>query len=102
MSDSEKSGDKGLRLSRLVIQFLGMLGGVLVGFVLALVFPSILDRIGLSELLTWCALFGVVSVSLQQFERAGAALTRREDPVLNYAVGFGILAVLILIVAITL
>ena len=47
--------------------------------------------------LLWGAAIGAAVVSVDMFERAGAALTRRENRWVNLLVGLGIPAILLII-----
>jgi hypothetical protein len=85
-----------------VRQFVGMGGGVVLAILLVNLWPNVLDYIQLGNLLTWFAILGASILSWQQIERAGAALTRRDDRVLNLLVGFGVPIILILVVMVTL
>jgi hypothetical protein len=47
-------------------------------------------------MLLWGAAIGAALASLDSFEKAGAALTRRENKALNLLVGLGIPALLLI------
>jgi hypothetical protein len=78
-------------------QTVGILLGAGIGYVVAMIFPALEDRVSLFTLVLIFAALGGVIGSLEGFTRAGAALTRRENPILNLLVGLGVPAVLFLI-----
>ncbi|MFL7890832.1 MAG: hypothetical protein ACK2UM_13800 [Anaerolineales bacterium] len=78
-------------------QWVGIFGGAAIGWALTIAFPAIETRYGLLTVLLWSAAIGGVLSSLDGFQRAGAALTRRENRVLNLLVGLGIPVLLLLI-----
>jgi len=79
-------------------QWVGIFAGAAVGWVLASLFPALEQQFGLNSVILWSAAIGGVLTSLGGFMRAGAALTRRENPWLNLAVGLGIPILLLLII----
>jgi hypothetical protein len=81
-----------------VRQWVGIFGGGAVGWLLTIIFPVLEQRFSLITVVLWCAVIGGVLTSLSGFMRAGAALTRRENPWLNLAVGLGIPIVLLLLI----
>jgi hypothetical protein len=71
-------------------QWLGILAGAAAGWLLTIIFPVLEQRFSLLAVMLWSAVVGGVLASLGDFMRAGAALTRRDNPALNLAVGLGI------------
>ncbi len=84
-------------------QFRRELTGMAIGIGLALMLgagvPWLRDNLSLAYLIVWGAALGGIFSSLERFENAGAALTKKQNRVLNYAVGLGL--PLIIIIAIT-
>ena len=78
-------------------QWVGILSGAAVGWIITIIFPALEHRFSLLTVVLWSAVIGGVLTSLDDFRRAGAALTRRDNRVLNLAVGLG-LPILILVV----
>ena len=78
-------------------QTVGILFGAGIGYLLAVLFPALAERLSLFTLLLICGALGGVIASLEGFTRAGAALTRRENPALNLLVGLGVPALVFLI-----
>jgi hypothetical protein len=79
-------------------QWVGIFAGGAVGWVLITLFPALEQRFSFISVILWSAAIGGVLTSLGGFMRAGAALTRRENPWLNLAVGLGIPILLLLII----
>ncbi len=77
---------------------MGIFGGAAVGWVLVTLIPALEQRFSLFSVVLWCAAIGGVLTSLGGFMRAGAALTRRENPWLNLAVGLGMPILLLAII----
>jgi hypothetical protein len=78
-------------------QWVGVFGGAAVGWALMNIFPGLEARFGMLAVLLWSAAIGGVLTSLDGFVKAGAALTRRDNRILNFFVGLGIPALLLLI-----
>jgi hypothetical protein len=78
-------------------QTVGILFGAGVGYLLAVLFPTLAERVSLFSLVLICAALGGVIASLEGFTRAGAAPTHRENPALNLLVGLGLPALLFLV-----
>lgn len=87
--------------SNLLRQFAGMIAGVAVGWLLLELAPG-LESLGRENVLVLAAILGVVATSLRQIERAGAALTRRDDRRLNFLVGLGVPVLIVILLAWTL
>ena len=68
----------------------GIFGGAAIGWALSVVFPGLEERFGLLAILLWSGAIGGILTSLEEFMRAGAALTRRDNRALNLLVGLGI------------
>jgi hypothetical protein len=79
-------------------QWVGIFAGAAVGYILTLIIPELAQRFSLLTVVLWSAAVGGVLTSLGDFMRAGAALTRRQNPTLNLAVGLGIPLLLFLII----
>ena len=71
-------------------QMVGIFGGAAIGWALSIVFPGLEERFGLLAILLWSGAIGGILTSLEEFMRAGAALTRRDNRALNLLVGLGI------------
>ena len=83
-------------------QLLGITGGVGVGLMLLAVVPSLAQAPGWIETLLWTGALGGVVTSLPAFERAGAALTRRDNRLLNLTVSLGIVVLFLAALALLL
>jgi hypothetical protein len=81
-------------------QGVGAIAGAAIGFVLIALFPSLAERFSTFTVVIWCAALGGVLTSLGDFMRAGAVLTRSENPWLNLAVGLGIPVAILIIVGV--
>jgi hypothetical protein len=71
-------------------QWVGIIAGAAVGWILTIIFPVLEQRFSLLTVVLWAAVIGGVLTSLEDFTRAGAALTGRDNRNLNLAVGLGI------------
>jgi hypothetical protein len=78
-------------------QLVGIFGGAAIGWALASLFPGLEQRFGMLTILLWSGAIGGILTSLGGFMRAGAALTRRDNRVLNLMVGLGIPLLLLLL-----
>jgi hypothetical protein len=78
-------------------QMVGIFGGAAVGWSLTILIPGLEERFGLLTILLWSGAIGGILTSLGEFMRAGAALTRRDNPALNLLVGLGIPVLLLVI-----
>ena len=95
--DQEKQQDRQRNTRR---QLAGIFLGVGLGLMVSALVPAVRQNVELSTVVLWSGALGGVLASLEYFERAGAALTKKDDPVLNYAVGLGL--PLLVLVAISL
>ena len=75
----------------------GIFGGAAVGWSLTILIPGLEERFGLLTILLWSGAIGGILTSLGKFMRAGAALTRRDNPALNLLVGLCIPVLLLVI-----
>jgi hypothetical protein len=71
-------------------QWVGVFAGAFVSWGLMYLFPSLQERFSMFSAILWGAAIGAALVSLDSFEKAGAALTRRENKALNMLIGLGI------------
>lgn len=82
-------------------ELLGIFGGIGLAMVISALVPAVRAQFSLGIVILWGGAIGGVVTSLERFERAGAALTKKDNRPLNYAVGLGIpagiLALLLLI-----
>jgi hypothetical protein len=92
-------GSSNRKQNRWIRQWVGIIGGGAVGWLLTIIFPGLEESFSLITVVLWCAVIGGVLTSLGDFMRAGAALTRRENPWLNMAVGLGIPIILLVVIA---
>ena len=76
---------------------MGVFAGASVAWALMAVFPSLQDRISFFSAILWGGAIGAAAVSMDSFEKAGAALTRRDNRALNLVVGLGIPVILLLV-----
>ena len=68
----------------------GIFGGAAIGWALAMTIPGLEERFGMLTILLWCGAIGGILTSLDGFIKAGAALTRRDNRILNLLIGLGI------------
>jgi len=82
-------------------ELVGIFAGIGLALVIGALIPAIRENYSLGLVILWGGALGGVVMSLEQFERAGAALTKKENRPLNYAVGLGIpIVILVLIFAV--
>lgn len=86
---------KGIRM-----QLIGILAGGGLGWVAYYVYPGLGQGMDTLEAVLWGASLGGVLASLPAFERAGAALTRRDNRLLNLSVSLGILALVLALLSV--
>jgi len=79
-------------------QIIGLFVGIGLGLMISSLVPAIRERYDLATVVLWSGMAGVVIVAFDQFQVAGAALTRSENRLLNYVVGFGLPLAFLLIV----
>lgn len=79
-------------------QWVGILAGAGAGLMLVGLIPALADRFGLLTVVLWSAVLGGVISSWEGFVRAGAALTHRQNRLVNLLVGLGIPALLLLLI----
>lgn len=82
-------------------ELLGIFGGIGLAMILSSFIPAIRENYSLGIVILWGGAIGGAVMSLERFERAGAALTKKENRVLNYIVGLGVpvgLLVLLLLI----
>lgn len=94
-TEENQQGDKRSWLR----QWVGIIAGAALGFLLITLFPSLADRFSTFTIVIWCAVLGGVLTSIGGFMRAGAALTRSDNHWLNLAVGLGIPVIILIIFA---
>jgi len=78
------------RRRRFIRELVGIFLGVSVAMMVGSLVPGIRERYSLGIILLWGGAIGGLAASYERFERAGAALTRGENKVVNYLVGVGI------------
>lgn len=79
-------------------QIIGISAGIGAGMLLLAVFPAFQDAPGAIETILWSAAIGGLVASFSSFERAGAALTRSTNKILNLVVAFGIVVLFFLLI----
>lgn len=97
-SQNDEQQLEGFRRRERRRQLIGIFAGVGVGLMLLGLFPSLEQSLGFFETLLWSGAIGGILGSLASFERAGAALTRSENRLLNMFVALGIVFVMLLLV----
>ncbi len=85
--------------ARLVQQLLGVVGGIGLGLIASALLPVIRERFSLGEVILWGGAIGGMLFNLNQFEQAGAQLTRNDNRLLNYAIGLGIPLFVVMLIA---
>jgi len=78
------------RRRRFIRELVGILLGVSIAAIVGSLVPAIREGYSLFAVLLWGGALGGLLVSYERFERAGAALTRGENKLVNYLVGIGI------------
>jgi hypothetical protein len=79
-------------------QWLGVIGGAIVGFLVSEFLPDLANQIGIFQLVLWCAILGGMLASLEEIIGAGAVITRRQNRWVNLIVGLVVPALLLGIV----
>ena len=82
--------DLATRRRRFIRELVGIVLGASAAMMISSLIPAIREQYTLGIVLLWGGAIGGLLASYERFERAGAALTRREGRALNYAVGFGV------------
>jgi hypothetical protein len=78
-------------------QWVGVFAGAAVAWGLLVIFPGLQERFSLFSAILWGGAIGAAVVSLDSFEKAGAALTRRDNRALNLGIGLGIPILLLIL-----
>lgn len=81
-------------------ELLGMFAGIGLAMAVSALIPAIRETYSLGVVILWGGALGGAVASLERFERAGAALTKKDNRVLNYAVGLGIPVVILVLLII--
>lgn len=76
-----------VRRTRFIKELLGIFLGISLAMMLSAVVPAIRENYSLGVVILWGGALGGLLSSFERFERAGAALTRGENKVLNYMIG---------------
>jgi hypothetical protein len=79
-------------------QWLGAFGGAVLGWGISVLFPVLARRFTVLTIVLWSAAIGAALMSLDNFARAGAALTHSQNRLFNLLVGVGFPALILLIV----
>lgn len=79
-------------------QWVGIGAGAGLGLMLLALFPEFAAQFGGNKIVLWLAAIGGIYMSLNAFERAGAALTRSTNRVLNLAVSLGFVAIVFILI----
>ncbi len=88
---------KQIRRKNFQKELLGIFAGIGLAMAISALLPSIRENVSLGVVILWGGALGGIVVSLERFERAGAALTKKENRPLNYAIGLGIPLVILLV-----
>jgi predicted nucleic acid-binding Zn ribbon protein len=91
-------GNEEKRENKFKRQWMGIFGGLAVGWALTIVFPSLQERFSLFSVVIWSAVIGGVLTSLDGFMRAGAAFIRSDNHFLNLAIALGILVLILVVI----
>ncbi|HUF38542.1 MAG TPA: hypothetical protein VMN57_08465 [Anaerolineales bacterium] len=86
------------RRTRFLRETLGILLGVSIAMMIGSLVPEIRERYSLGIVMLWGGALGGLLASYDRFERAGAALTRGENKVVNYLVGVGVPAGILVVI----
>ncbi len=76
-----------VRRARFVRELLGIFLGISLAMMISSVVPEIRERYSLGVVILWGGAVGGLLTSYERFEKAGAALTRGDNKVLNYLIG---------------
>lgn len=91
----EEPSQQEIRRTRFVKELIGIFLGISLAMMISSVVPAIREQYSLGMVVLWGGAIGGLLTSYERFERAGAALTRSENRLLNYLVGIAVpLAVL--------
>ncbi|GEM_PF-2241257 len=80
-------------------EIIGIFLGVSGAMVISSLLPVVRQNVSLATVMLWGGAFGGVAASFPRFEKAGAALTKGDNRVLNYAIGLGIPLIVLLLLA---
>ncbi|HLF02392.1 MAG TPA: hypothetical protein VI547_10485 [Anaerolineales bacterium] len=83
-------------------QVLGILTGLIGGWMTGNFWPFLSDSVGWAGVLLWGAAIGAMLGSLAQFERAGKVLTRGDNRILNLAIGVSVPLLIISVIGLVL
>ena len=78
-------------------ELVGMVAGIGLALVVSALLPSVRQNYSLGIALLWGAAIGGAVASLERFERAGAALTKKDNRALNYCIGLGIPVIILVL-----
>lgn len=79
-------------------QFIGLFAGIGLGLMVSSAVPAIRENVPLTTVIIWSGALGTALLAFDQFEIAGAALTRSGNKILNYAVGLGLPLILLIFI----
>ncbi|GAB4582022.1 MAG: hypothetical protein Fur0022_47740 [Anaerolineales bacterium] len=71
-------------------ELLGVFVGIGVVLIISALVPAIRANYSLGPVILWGGAIGGIMMSLERFERAGGALTKKNNRLLNYLIGLGI------------
>ena len=101
-TDPGPTPEDNMRLETRRKRFLRELAGIFLGLSIAMMVgslvPEIRERYSLVIVLLWGGAIGGLLASYERFERAGAALTKGENKVVNYLVGIGVPVGILLVI----
>ena len=89
-TDPVEPGQQEIRRTRFIKELLGIFLGISLAMMISAVIPSIREQYSLAIVVLWGGALGGLLTSYERFERAGAALTRSENKVVNYLVGIAV------------
>ncbi|NUM44268.1 MAG: hypothetical protein HUU38_06135 [Anaerolineales bacterium] len=78
-------------------ELMGIFGGIGLAMAISALIPAIRENYSLGLVILWGGAIGGAVMSMDRFERAGAALTKKDNRALNYAVGLGIPVVILIL-----
>lgn len=84
------------RRNRFLSELLGIFMGLAVALMVSALVPQVREQYSLGLVILWGGVIGGTLASRERFERAGAIMTGSENTTLNYLVGFGTPALILL------
>lgn len=96
--EASVNDEKNWRRTERQRQIIGILVGLLIGVILVNIAPTLVDALSPMGTLLWSAAIGGMIGSLRSFEKAGAALTRSDNRLVNLLLALGLVLIFLLLI----